>query len=144
MERRVSSLTLPLSTLPYTPFSYQGRITSQLKRLGGSYDWTRTAFTMNEVRLSVLLLHFGLRTDIYFSQQLSKAVVEAFVRLHEDGTIYRANRLVNWCVKLNTAISNLEVIRTSTFITHPLLIPSVTVGRSKGAFWSDNAIRSRI
>lgn len=39
----------------------------------------------------------------------SKAVTEAFVRLHEDGVIYRANRLVNWCVALNTTLSNLEV-----------------------------------
>ncbi|KAG8907503.1 hypothetical protein FRB99_003876 [Tulasnella sp. 403] len=68
---------------------YQERITHQLKRLGGSYDWTRVAFTMNET--------------------LSKAVIETFCRLHDDGTIYRANRLVNWCVKLNTTLSNLEV-----------------------------------
>ncbi|KAG9018677.1 hypothetical protein FRB90_010593 [Tulasnella sp. 427] len=68
---------------------YQQRITNQLQRLGGSYDWSRVAFTMNDA--------------------LSKAVVETFCQLHEDGTIYRANRLVNWCVKLNTAISNLEV-----------------------------------
>ncbi|PFH46539.1 hypothetical protein AMATHDRAFT_69603 [Amanita thiersii Skay4041] len=68
---------------------YQGRITNQLQRLGGSYDWSRTAFTMDE--------------------KLSKAVIETFCRLHEDGIIYRANRLVNWCVKLNTTLSNLEV-----------------------------------
>ena len=40
---------------------------------------------------------------------LSKAVIETFCRLHEDGIVYRANRLVNWCVRLNTTISNLEV-----------------------------------
>lgn len=40
---------------------------------------------------------------------LTKAVVETFVQLHEEGIIYRANRLVNWCTKLNTALSNLEV-----------------------------------
>lgn len=68
---------------------YQGRITNQLKRLGGSYDWSRVAFTMDE--------------------NLSKAVVETFCRLHEDGILYRANRLVNWCVRLNTTLSNLEV-----------------------------------
>ncbi|KAL0066865.1 valine--tRNA ligase [Marasmius tenuissimus] len=68
---------------------YQGRITNQLQRLGGSYDWDRAAFTM--------------------SPALSKAVVETFCRLHEDGVIYRANRLVNWCVRLNTTLSNLEV-----------------------------------
>ncbi|PPR04623.1 hypothetical protein CVT26_015002 [Gymnopilus dilepis] len=68
---------------------YQGRITNQLHRLGGSYDWDRVAFTMDE--------------------KLSKAVIETFCRLHEDGILYRANRLVNWCVKLNTTLSNLEV-----------------------------------
>ncbi|KAF4622017.1 hypothetical protein D9613_009170 [Agrocybe pediades] len=68
---------------------YQGRITNQLHRLGGSYDWDRVAFTMNP--------------------QLSKAVIETFCKLHEDGILYRANRLVNWCVKLNTTLSNLEV-----------------------------------
>ena len=41
--------------------------------------------------------------------KLSKAVVETFCRLHEDGILYRANRLVNWCVRLNTTLSNLEV-----------------------------------
>ncbi|KAG6885779.1 hypothetical protein C0993_009884 [Termitomyces sp. T159_Od127] len=68
---------------------YQAKITNQLHRLGGSYDWDRVAFTMNET--------------------LSKAVIETFCRLHEEGIIYRANRLVNWCVKLNTTLSNLEV-----------------------------------
>ncbi|KAI0067514.1 hypothetical protein BV25DRAFT_1961213 [Artomyces pyxidatus] len=68
---------------------YQERITNQLYRLGGSYDWSRAAFTM--------------------SPQLSKAVIENFCRLHEDGILYRANRLVNWCVQLNTTLSNLEV-----------------------------------
>ena len=43
------------------------------------------------------------------SQPLSKAVTEAFVTLHERKLIYRANRLVNWCVYLNTSLSNLEV-----------------------------------
>lgn len=43
------------------------------------------------------------------NEQLSKAVVEAFCRLHDDGTLYRANRLVNFCTVLNTTLSNLEV-----------------------------------
>ncbi|ODQ77920.1 hypothetical protein BABINDRAFT_66641 [Babjeviella inositovora NRRL Y-12698] len=68
---------------------YHGKIKNQVKKLGASYDWTREAFTLDDAR--------------------SEAVVEAFVRLHDDGTIYRASRLVNWSVKLNTAISNLEV-----------------------------------
>ncbi|KAJ7771844.1 tRNA synthetases class I-domain-containing protein [Mycena metata] len=71
---------------------YQDRITNQLRRLGGSYDWSRTAFTMDE--------------------GLSKAVIETFCRLREHGIIYRANRLVNWCVKMNTTLSNLEVEET--------------------------------
>lgn len=68
---------------------YHERIRGQLTRLGASYDWSKEAFTLDEVR--------------------SKAVVEAFVTLFDDGTIYRASRLVNWCVALNTTLSNLEV-----------------------------------
>jgi len=68
---------------------YHMRIKDQLKKMGASYDWNREAFTMDE--------------------NLSKAVVECFVRLHEDGIIYRANRLVNWCCALTTTLSNLEV-----------------------------------
>ncbi|KAK4457985.1 valyl-tRNA synthetase [Cladorrhinum samala] len=68
---------------------YQGKINGQLRRIGGSFDWTREAFTMDE--------------------GMTDAVMEAFVRLHKEGLIYRANRLVNWCVQLNTTISNLEV-----------------------------------
>ncbi|KAG2182598.1 hypothetical protein INT44_005577 [Umbelopsis vinacea] len=68
---------------------YGNRIYEQFYRLGSSYDWDRAAFTMDP--------------------KLSKAVIETFVRLHREGTIYRANRLINWCVQLNTALSNLEV-----------------------------------
>ncbi|KAJ6580851.1 tRNA synthetases class I-domain-containing protein [Mycena capillaripes] len=68
---------------------YQSRITRQLHRLGGSYDWDRAVFTMDEKR--------------------NKAVIETFCRLQEEGIIYRANRLVHWCVKMNTTLSNLEV-----------------------------------
>ncbi|SMF08903.1 valyl-tRNA synthetase [Alteromonadaceae bacterium Bs31] len=67
-----------------------GNITRQLRRLGASPDWSRERFTMDE--------------------GLSKAVQEAFVRLHDDGLIYRGKRLVNWDPKLHTAISDLEVI----------------------------------
>ena len=90
---------------------YQHRITNQLRRLGGSYDWGRVAFTMDE--------------------NLSKAVVETFCRLHEDGIIYRANRLVNWCVRLNTTLSNLEVRN------HPRLYGPVAHGdrRSTNCNW---------
>lgn len=68
---------------------YHQKINKTLRRMGCSFDWTREAFTMDE--------------------KLSAAVTETFVQLHEQGIIYRANRLVNWCVKLSTAISNLEV-----------------------------------
>lgn len=69
---------------------YHTKINHVLRRMGGSYDWTREAFTMD--------------------QNLSAAVVETFCRLHDEGLIYRSNRLVNWCTQLNTALSNLEVI----------------------------------
>lgn len=55
-------------------------------------------------------LHFLLPScQSHLLQNLSKAVIETFCKLHEEGIIYRANRLVNWCVKLNTTLSNLEV-----------------------------------
>ena len=66
-----------------------GTITRQIRRLGSSVDWSRERFTMDE--------------------GLSRAVQEAFVRLYEDGLIYRGKRLVNWDPKLHTAISDLEV-----------------------------------
>jgi valyl-tRNA synthetase len=66
-----------------------GTITRQIRRLGSSVDWSRERFTMDD--------------------GLSTAVQEAFVRLHEDGLIYRGKRLVNWDPKLHTAISDLEV-----------------------------------
>jgi len=66
-----------------------GKIIEQLKRLGASCDWERERFTMDE--------------------GLSRAVREVFVRLYEDGLIYRANRLINWCPRCHTALSDLEV-----------------------------------
>ncbi|MEO7761204.1 MAG: valine--tRNA ligase [Casimicrobiaceae bacterium] len=64
-------------------------ITRQMRRMGASGDWTRERFTMDE--------------------GLSAAVIETFVRLHEDGLIYRGKRLVNWDPVLGTAVSDLEV-----------------------------------
>jgi len=64
-------------------------ITNQMRRLGASCDWSRERFTMDE--------------------GLSNAVIETFVRLYEDGLIYRGKRLVNWDPKLGTAVSDLEV-----------------------------------
>ena len=65
------------------------RILEQLKGLGASLDWPRLRFTMDEV--------------------CSRAVLEAFVRLHEVGLIYRGHRLINWCPRCLTALSNEEV-----------------------------------
>lgn len=67
-----------------------GTITNQMRRLGASCDWSRERFTMDE--------------------GLSKAVSEVFVSLFEKGYIYRGKRLVNWDIKLQTAVSDLEVI----------------------------------
>ena len=66
-----------------------GTISQQMRRLGDSCDWEREAFTM--------------------SPELSEAVTEVFVRLHEEDLIYRGQRLVNWDPVLQTAISGLEV-----------------------------------
>ena len=67
-----------------------GTISRQLRRLGASVDWSRERFTMDA--------------------GLSQAVIEAFVRLHEQGLIYRGERLVNWDPVLRTALSDLEVL----------------------------------
>jgi len=66
-----------------------GRIAVQHRALGASLDWDRLRFTMDE--------------------HSSRAVREAFVRLYQDGLLYRAERLINWCVKDGTALSDLEV-----------------------------------
>lgn len=69
-------------------------IVSQQKQLGESCDWDRLRFTMDE--------------------GLSKAVLEVFVRLHEDGLIYRGERLINWCPRCLTALSDIEVEHEDT------------------------------
>jgi valyl-tRNA synthetase len=68
---------------------YGGRIIAQLKRLGASCDWERERFTMDE--------------------GLSRAVREVFVTLYEEGLIYRGERLINWCPRCHTALSDIEV-----------------------------------
>ncbi|MBI4823361.1 MAG: valine--tRNA ligase [Nitrospirae bacterium] len=85
---------------------YGGMIIHQLKKLGASSDWSRERFTLDE--------------------GLSKAVREVFVRLYEEGLIYRAERLINWCPRCQTALSDLEVEHediegTLTYIRYPLL-----------------------
>ena len=66
---------------------YGGIIYKQLRRLGSSLDWSRTRFTLDDT--------------------MGRAVREAFVRYYEEGLIYRANRIVNWCPSCHTSISDL-------------------------------------
>jgi valyl-tRNA synthetase len=84
---------------------YGGRIIHQLKRLGASCDWSRERFTLDE--------------------GLSKAVIEVFVSLYEQGLIYRDNRLINWCPRCHTALSDIEVEHEEvegklTYLKYPL------------------------
>ncbi len=83
---------------------YGNRIINQLKRIGASCDWQRQRFTLDE--------------------GLSRAVREVFVRLFEEGLIYRDLRLINWCPRCHTALSDLEVEHEEvegrlTFIRYP-------------------------
>ena len=103
---------------------YGGAILDQMKRLGASVDWDREYFTMDD--------------------NLSRAVREVFVRLHEDGLIYRGKYIVNWCPRCGTAISDLEVkheevpgklyeirypvVGTSEFITVATTRPETMLG----------------
>jgi valyl-tRNA synthetase len=68
---------------------YGGRILSQMRRLGDSVDWSRERFTMDE--------------------GLSRAVQTIFKRLYDDGLVYRAERIINWCPRCLTALSDIEV-----------------------------------
>ena len=68
---------------------YGGQILNQLRRLGASLDWEREAFTFDEPR--------------------SRAVREVFVGLYEQGLMYRGHRLINWCPRCATALSDIEV-----------------------------------
>jgi len=68
---------------------YGGKIIGQLQRLGASCDWERERFTMDE--------------------GLSRAVREVFVTLYEEGLLYRGERLINWCPRCHTALSDIEV-----------------------------------
>ncbi len=81
--------------------NYGGVILQQLKRLGASCDWQRERFTMDE--------------------GLSAAVREVFVRLYEKGLIYRGHRIIHWCVRCHTALSDEEA--------------AVTEGGEKGSLW---------
>jgi len=103
VDRQISSEGLSREALGRDAFvervwrwreDYGRTIIGQLKRLGCSCDWTRERFTMDP--------------------GLSRAVREAFVRLHEAGLIYRDKFIVNWCPRCRTAISDLEVIPQET------------------------------
>ena len=88
---------------------YGGKIIHQLKKLGASCDWSRERFTLDE--------------------GLSRAVREVFVRLFEEGLVYRDNRLINWCPRCHTALSDLEVEYeeidgTLYYIKYPITPPS--------------------
>ena len=69
--------------------TYGGKILHQLRRLGASCDWSRERFTLDP--------------------GLSRAVTRVFVRLYRDGLIYRGRRMINWCPRCETALSDLEV-----------------------------------
>jgi len=82
-----------------------GEILNQLKAIGTSADWTRTAYT--------------------FSPALSVAVCEAFVRLHEDGLVYKGHRVIHWCPRCGTSLSDEEAEFTETagklyYVRYPL------------------------
>ena len=84
---------------------YKSRIQDQHRRLGASCDWSRERFTLDE--------------------GLSKAVREVFVRLYEEGLVYRGERIINWCPQCMSAISDLEVNHvdtqgTLTYVRYPL------------------------
>ncbi len=85
--------------------TYGGKILDQLRRLGASCDWSRERFTLDE--------------------GLSRAVTKVFVMLYNEGLIYRDYRLINWCPRCETALSDLEVDHKETngnlwYIRYPL------------------------
>ncbi len=95
-----------------------GTILNQMRRMGVSCDWSRERFTMD--------------------QQLSRAVTEVFIRLYEEGLIYRGEYIVNWCPRCKTAISDLEVVYQPTpgklwYINYPIIGSSkfVTVATTR-------------
>lgn len=80
-----------------------GKINNQLRRLGASLDWQRSFFTMDETRAA--------------------AVQAAFIKLFNDGLVYRESRIVNWCPKLQTVVSDIEVehmeVQPNSYISIP-------------------------
>ncbi|KAK5124217.1 hypothetical protein LTR85_001920 [Meristemomyces frigidus] len=95
---------------------YHIKINKVLRRMGGSMDWTREGFTM--------------------SPTLSAAVRQTFVQMHDEGLIYRANRLVNWCTKLTTALSNLEVDQKELEGSTKIDVPGYDKKIEFGSIWN--------
>ena len=114
VEKRLAERGMTRHELGREPFvaevwrwkeTYHQRITEQMKRLGDSVDWSRERFTMDE--------------------GLSRAVREVFVRLYRKGLIYRGNRIINWCPRCHTALSDEEVNHVETdgklyYIQYPI------------------------
>jgi len=92
-----------------------GTINNQLRRLGASLDWSRNCFTMDD--------------------NLSKAVKEAFLRMHEKNLIYRAQRLVNWDAQLKSAVSDLEVDYITFEAPEKISVPGYDRKVDFGMFW---------
>jgi len=95
---------------------YHSKINKVMRRLGGSMDWTREAFTMDP--------------------NLSLAVRRTFMQLHDEGLIYRANRLVNWCCKLTTSLSNLEVDQKELEGSTKIDVPGYDKKIEFGSIWN--------
>lgn len=95
---------------------YHERINKVMRRLGGSMDWSREAFTMDE--------------------NLSVAVRKTFIDLHDEGLIYRGNRLVNWCCQLTTALSTQEVIDKELEGTTKIDVPGYDKKIEFGSIWN--------
>ncbi|KAJ2404565.1 valine--tRNA ligase, partial [Coemansia sp. RSA 2530] len=87
---------------------YAGTIMKQFRRLGASYDWPRERFSLDDM--------------------LTRATRETFVRMFNDGIIYRSSRLVNWCHHMNTALSTLEVENLELAGSTMLSIPGYPAG----------------
>ncbi len=105
---------------------YGGAILDQMKRLGASVDWSREYFTMDE--------------------HLSRAVREVFVRLYEEGLIYRGKYIVNWCPRCVTAISDLETVHEETQgklyeIRYPIVQPQNVQTRGVSASPATTALK---
>ena len=113
---RRADISTSVVPTPSRQDAYGGKIFNQLRRLGSSMDWSRERFTMDEM--------------------LSKAVKEAFVRMHKDGLIYRDNRLVNWCCRLKTAISDIEVDHVDLEGSKEMSVPGQDGPVEFGSIWS--------